>query len=187
MTAPPPAPQPGRDGEPGPTGEVPTGLSGTNVSVRVAAVSDIPQLAELYSAAYAELVTARGGRVLLGLGARPTDVAGSFSAQLSDPAQHVVAGFIAPLTGGPAGYGTCRTYEMAGDELLGCIEELYVKPEARRTGVGSAVAASLLEWCQARGCTGVDAKALPGSRAVKSFFEGEGFTARLLVMHRPLR
>lgn len=187
MTTPAPAPQPGQDGEPGPAGEVPAGLLATGVSVRPAAASDIPQLAELYSAAYTELVTARGGRVLLGLGGRPADVAGSFRVQLSDPAQRVVAGFVAPLAGGPAGYGTCRTYEMAGNELLGCIEELYVKPEVRRTGVGSAIAASLLEWCQARGCTGVDAKALPGSRAVKSFFEAGGFTARLLVMYRPLR
>jgi GNAT superfamily N-acetyltransferase len=75
---------------------------------------------------------------------------------------------------------------MGGGELVGSIEEIYVKPYARRLGVGRAIAVSLLEWCRARGCTGVDAKALPGSRAVKSFFESEGFTARLLVMHRTL-
>ena len=183
MTTPVPVPQPRP--EPGLTDEVPASPPVTSVVVRAASANDIPQLAELYSAAYAELVTARGGRVLLGLGGRPADVAGSFSAQLSDAAQHVVIGFITPSAGGPAGYGTCRTYEMAGKETLGCIEELYVKSEARRAGLGSAIAASLLEWCEARGCRGVDAKALPGSRAVKSFFEGEGFTARLLVMHRP--
>jgi hypothetical protein len=48
------------------------------------------------------------------------------------------------------------------------------------------MAASLLDWCRSLGCIGVDSNALPGSRAVKSFFENEGFTARLLVMHRPL-
>ena len=33
----------------------------------------------------------------------------------------------------------------------------------------------------------VDAFALPGHRATKNFFEEEGFTARALIMHRPLR
>jgi GNAT superfamily N-acetyltransferase len=155
--------------------------------VRAAVTSDVPQLVELYVTACSEVVTARGGAVLLGLGGRPAEVAGSFTAQLADPSQHVVAGFVAQEAGEPAGYGTCRTYEMAGNELLGCIEELYVRPEARRAGLGKAIAASLLEWCQAQGCVGVDAKALPGSRAAKSFFEGAGFRARLLVMHRALR
>jgi hypothetical protein len=31
---------------------------------------------------------------------------------------------------------------------------------------------------------GIDAFALPGMRETKNFFEGSGFTARLLVMHR---
>ena len=66
------------------------------------------------------------------------------------------------------------------------VGELYVSPEARRAGVGRAMAASLSAWCRSMGCNGVDANALPGSRAVKSFFEADGFTARLLVMHRPL-
>jgi hypothetical protein len=37
-----------------------------------------------------------------------------------------------------------------------------------------------------RGCSGVDATALPGNRATKNFFEESGFTARLLVMHHRL-
>lgn len=48
------------------------------------------------------------------------------------------------------------------------------------------MATTLVQWCQAEGCAGVDTLALPGSRATKSFFEGEGFTACLLVMHRSL-
>jgi hypothetical protein len=48
------------------------------------------------------------------------------------------------------------------------------------------MADQMVNWCQEQGCIGVDANALPGSRAVKSFFEAGRFTARLLVMHRPL-
>lgn len=135
----------------------------------------------------------RGGRVLVGLGGRgqgEPEVAASFARQLGLPGWRVVVGGVGLMSGGETGevvgYGTCRAYELSDGELLGSIEELYVKPEARRHGVGRAIAASLVSWCAERGCSGVDAKALPGSRAVKSFFEAEGFTARLLVMHRRL-
>jgi len=43
-----------------------------------------------------------------------------------------------------------------------------------------------LDWFAGSGCTGVDALALPGARATKNFFEENGFTARLLVVHRRL-
>jgi len=137
---------------------------------------------------------------LLGLNGRSIPVANSFLDQLDDPARRLVVGL---LGADLVGYGSCRTYVLSGAggrpvsagpaqdhdpraERLGAIDELYVLAEARRCGVGRVVAASLLDWCRSLGCTGVDASALPGSRAVKSFFESEGFTARLLVMHRPL-
>jgi GNAT superfamily N-acetyltransferase len=114
---------------------------------------------------------------------RPAAVAASFARQLGDPGQLVVVG---ALDGRAVGYGTCSTLGVPGEELIGSVSELYVELASRRKGVGRAMAASVLEWCQAAGCNGVDALALPGSRATKSFFEAEGFVARLLVMHRPL-
>jgi hypothetical protein len=48
------------------------------------------------------------------------------------------------------------------------------------------MAEALVAFCTARGCVGIDALALPGHRAAKNFFEESGFTARALVMHRPL-
>jgi len=44
----------------------------------------------------------------------------------------------------------------------------------------------VLEWCDARGCRGVDSLALPGERATKNFFERYGLTARAIIVHRPL-
>jgi len=153
--------------------------------VRAGGRPDVGRLADLYEAAEAELANMRGGHVLLGLSGRPTPVTASFLEQLGDPARGLVVG---SLGADVVGYGSCRTYDLLGPdaERLGSIDELYVLPDARRHGVGRALAASLLDWCQARGCIGVDASALPGSRAVKSFFENEGFTARVLVMHRRL-
>jgi GNAT superfamily N-acetyltransferase len=180
--------------------------------VRQACPADVGELVALYQEARAELSTMRGGRVLLGLGERgrgEDDVASTFLRQLSEQRWRVVVGgpgggagsaAVSSLSAGAAeeslagspaasslaGYGTCTVLELGGGELLGSIEELYVRPEARRSGLGRALASLLVGWCLDRGCSGVDAKALPGSRAVKSFFEGEGFTARLLVMHRRL-
>jgi hypothetical protein len=52
--------------------------------------------------------------------------------------------------------------------------------------VAEAMVAALDDWARTLGCAGIDAPALPGNRAAKAFFEGQGFLARLLVMHRPL-
>lgn len=120
----------------------------------------------------------------MGLGWRGPDVAASFTAQLEDPRQLVAVAFLAAPGGAAAGYGTCSLLQLASGEPLGSIDELYVEPQQRRQGAGRALARLLVDWCWAQGASGVDAKALPGDRAVKSFFEGEGFTARLLVMHR---
>lgn len=64
------------------------------------------------------------------------------------------------------------------------LDAIYVEPAARGVGVGDAMMAAVLAWATQEGCEGVDAPALPGNRAAKAFFEGQGFTARLLVMHR---
>lgn len=135
----------------------------------------------------------RGGRVLLGLNQRERPLAASFADQLEDLRQFVVVALRTEDQStedgedGVVGFGSCRTLTLPDDEKVGSIEDLYVVPSARRCGAGRAMAELLVQWCSAEGCTGVDASALPGSRAVKSFFEEEGFKARLLVMHRPLK
>jgi GNAT superfamily N-acetyltransferase len=181
---------------------------------RLALEGDIGRLVELYSAAVGELSVMRGGRVLIGLNGRDGSLESSFGRQLTDPGQLVVVGWVdggadgaasacdlsggagAPASGVPAsgagsggnvvGYGTCRLHELSDGERVGSVQDLYVDPLVRRHGVGRAMADHMVSWCVERGCIGVDANALPGSRAVKSFFEAGRFTARLLVMHRPL-
>jgi ribosomal protein S18 acetylase RimI-like enzyme len=161
--------------------------------VRAARPEDLKRLAELYTAADQELRIMRGGRVLLGLNGRGGRLEQSLAEDIEDPACCTVVAVVGPdrpddpdQPSDVVGYGTCRALEMTGGELVGSIEDLYVQPAARRSGAGRVMAEFLVEWSEAQGCVGVDANALPGNRAVKSFFEAEGFTARLLVMHRPL-
>jgi ribosomal protein S18 acetylase RimI-like enzyme len=159
------------------------------VVVRPAAMADLGRLAELYEAAMEELSALRGGQVLAALEDRAGEVARSFEGELAD---RLACTAVAEAPGSAkdaakiVGYGSCRIVEMQGGGRLGRIRELYVVPEARRAGVGRALTELLVGWCRAQGCIGVDANALPGSRTQKSFFESERFTARLLVMYRPL-
>jgi ribosomal protein S18 acetylase RimI-like enzyme len=142
-----------------------------------------------------ELSVMRGGRVLIGLNGRDGSLESSFRRQLTDPGELVVVGWLdggvdraesAGDGGNVVGYGTCRLLELSDRERVGSVQDLYVDPLVRRHGVGRAMADLMVSWCVEQGCIGVDANALPGSRAVKSFFEAGRFTARLLVMHRPL-
>ena len=150
---------------------------------RPATADDVPRLVELHLQAEDELLAFRGARLLLLREARrdPLDV--SLKAQIADPDRTVWAGTIDQVV---VGYGTGRVEDLAGGERLGVIEDLFVEPDARSVGVGEALTNALIAWFEDRGCTGVDALALPGARATKNFFEESGFTARLLVMHRRL-
>jgi GNAT superfamily N-acetyltransferase len=62
------------------------------------------------------------------------------------------------------------------------IECCYVEAEARGVGVGSTLLETAVAWATSRGCTDVDALALPGDRSTKQRLEGAGFTARLLTL-----
>jgi len=67
------------------------------------------------------------------------------------------------------GFALCRN---------GLIEAVYVQKSSRRQGVGT----SLVRAIQTALSEPVDAYALPGDRATKSFYESLGWKARLLMM-----
>ena len=90
------------------------------------------------------------------------------------------------LAGEVVGYLAARVDGLGDGRRVGVIEAVYVDPACRGVGVGEAMVGSALGWFRAQGCIGVDALALPGSRATKNFFEESGFTSRLLVMHHRL-
>jgi GNAT superfamily N-acetyltransferase len=74
----------------------------------------------------------------------------------------------------------------AGGGRTGVVECCYVEPAARGVGVGTALLEAAVEWSTARGCTDMDALALPGDRTTKQRLEAAGFTARLLTLNRRL-
>jgi GNAT superfamily N-acetyltransferase len=151
--------------------------------VRPATEDDLARLAELARAAIAELTPMKGGVVWAAREARPEPVEESLKASLADDHTRVVVGTIDDF---PVGYASVRVEVLNDGSRLGVVDDIFVEEGAREVGVGEAMMGDLMTWCEARGCSGMDALALPGHRSAKNFFEESGFTARKLVMHHRL-
>lgn len=148
---------------------------------RAASPDDAEVLIGLWERAVAELDGQRGGTLLAGTLAR-ADLP-DFIHQAIDGEDRLMAlGLIDDVPVGLASV-VCRRDRR---ETIGELELVYVEPGARMVGVAEAMLVVVVEWCSAQDCVGVDAPALPGNRPAKAFFEGEGFLARLLIMHYPL-
>lgn len=152
--------------------------------VRPATEEDLPRLAELARAGIAELTPMKGGVVWAAREARAEPVEESLKVSLADDATHLVVGTIDDV---PVGYASVRLETLNDGSCLGVVDDIFVEEGAREVGVGEAMMGELIAWCEAHGCFGMDAMALPGHRSTKNFFEESGFTARNLVMHHRLR
>lgn len=140
-------------------------------------------MAALATEAVEEQADARGGWVWSRREVRTRPLRDSLLTALDDPDQAVWVGLI---DGTPVGYAAAAVELLQSGDPLGRVTDLYVTTGARDVGVGEELIGQVLQWCEQRGCVGVDSLALPGNRATKNFFETFGFTARLLVLHRSL-
>lgn len=150
---------------------------------RAATVDDLPVVERLAVAARDELGPMRGGRIWAAREATPEPSTENLAALLVRDDARVAVGTIDDTV---VGYGIVLVETLRTGERLGVITDLFVERGAREVGVGEALLDLLLGLARSRGCAGVDAIALPGHRATKNFFEGAGFTARALIMHRSL-
>ncbi|MDZ7679652.1 MAG: GNAT family N-acetyltransferase [Acidimicrobiales bacterium] len=152
-------------------------------TARPATPGDLERIAELATAAIAELTPSRGGAIWARREARPAPVEASLSAAIDNSDHHVVVG---ELDGVVVGYAAVRIEVLRDGGLLAMLDDLYVDPEARGVGVGETMMNAVLGWADERGCLGIDSLALPGNRETKNFFESFGLVARAIVVHRPL-
>jgi GNAT superfamily N-acetyltransferase len=150
---------------------------------RPATPADLPRIVELAGWLRAELIELRGGRLWADREAAPTPLDDAVAAWIADDHHLVVAGCIDDVV---VGYGVLEVETLGTGARLGIVHELFVEIEARSVGVGEAIAGALVAHAVEAGCSGVDARALPGHRAAKNFFEEQGFTARAIVMHQDL-
>jgi GNAT superfamily N-acetyltransferase len=150
---------------------------------RPASAEDLPRIAELAELARAELLPMKGGALWSAREAVAEPFEDAYGALIDRDDALVVVGTVDETV---VGFGVVTLERLRTGETLGIISDLFVEPDARAVGVGEAMADDLVAFCATRGCTGIDALALPGHRTTKNFFEGSGFTARALVMHRAL-
>jgi len=150
---------------------------------RPAERSDVGRIVELAQQLRDELRPMRGGEVWFQRDARTDPLVAAYTDLLDDPDALLAVGTIDDVV---LGFAAARIETLHDGAPIGVVTDLFVEPEARGVGVGEALVDLVVEFCVTRGCTGIDATALPGHRAAKNFFEGHGFTARSLVMHRTL-
>lgn len=148
-------------------------------AARRAEAGDAERVAELRAAAREEWAALRGGPLLLARELRTGRGAGEL-------AQGAYSEWVGILDGYVVGFGLARIEDLAGGARHGVIDELYVDPAARSVGVGEAIMRSMTQWLRQKGCSGVDAVALPGQRPAKTFLESGGFKARLIILHKRL-
>ena len=150
------------------------------VTARPAERPDLDRVAELSEAAAAELTAFRGGELFVAREARSAPGPEA----LDDATRRIVVGAIDDSV---VGFADAQLDPGRDGSLIARIDTLYVEPEARAVGVGEELMAAIVGWATTHDAAGIDATALPGARDTKNFFEGSGFTARLLVMHHRLR
>jgi ribosomal protein S18 acetylase RimI-like enzyme len=93
---------------------------------------------------------------------------------------------IGEIDGYPLGFLWARIEPLlpqAGGEQVGVIRLIFTDPGARGVGVGDAMITQALAELRGRGLRYFDARVSPGHRHAKNFFESNGFSARLIVMH----
>lgn len=141
---------------------------------RPAVDADAARIDELRALAHDEMAAQRGGPLYV---AREAVAAGKVEGRQS---------WVGTIDDVVVGFATSRSEILETGERHGIIDELFVEERARGVGVGEALMNNLLDWFREQRCASVDAIALPGDRETKNFFEGSGFTARLLIMHHRL-
>ena len=154
----------------------------TAEEARPARLDDIPRVAELAGQLTRDVGDQRGGDLWRTREARAEPFDAAYATLLEDDDVLVVVGTYGDTI---LGFGVVAIEALRDGRHLGVITDLYVEPDARTVGLGEAIAAMLIEFAVARDVVGIDAFALPGDRHTKNFFEGHGFAARGLLMHKP--
>jgi GNAT superfamily N-acetyltransferase len=155
-------------------------------SVRVASEHDRDRLVELADALVGTITEQRGGALLVesvlddpagaGVGDR-------LEVALRREDAQVLVGMLDEVV---VAFAVTTVEQDRHGVRRGRLGACFVEEGARGVGVGRLLLDRSLAWLGEQGCVGVDGAALPGDRTAKTFYEGAGFRARLLTMHRAL-
>jgi GNAT superfamily N-acetyltransferase len=152
-------------------------------SVRPATAADDAVVEALVADFVAEQRSQRGGSLWAATDGRFLATPGGVTALLEDADVTVLLGCLDAV---PVGLLVARLVAVGEGPPLASVLALYVEPDARQVGVGSALLDAAIAWAEGHGCCGIDATVLPGNRDGKNFFEMHGLVARALRVHREL-
>lgn len=153
------------------------------VAVRPGTSADCDFLADAHRLGHQAVVDARGGELDILLRGRAEPIEASFGADIDSPNHYVLVATADDL---PSGYLVAEEIELRSGDTLFRVVDLWVHPSTRGIGLGSALLNNALEIAGSRGCRGIDARALPGDRITKNFFESFGLVARTIEVFRSL-
>ena len=149
-------------------------------AARRATLDDVVALDRLERGVVDEQEDQRGGKSwLLREGLRRTSWP-----MLFESADHLV--LVGTIDDVVVGFAVAAVEVLADETRLVRIDNMFVEADARAVSVGEHLLGAVEVWAREVGAEAIDACALPGARTTKNFFEGHGFSARLLVMHRRL-
>jgi len=154
-----------------------------DIQVRDAVRADLPLLASAQRLGQLAVAEARGGPLDTLLRGRQEPIEDSFAADIAADDIYVRVGLGDERV---LGYGALRIDELANGERIGTMIDLWVHPQARGIGIGAALMRDATATAKHRGCQGIDARALPGDRMTKNFFESFGLVARSIEVHKEI-
>lgn len=97
----------------------------------------------------------------------------SFAALLADPQRN--AAWIAWLGGKPVGHAVlCARHSMEFGGLDGSIDDLYVRPTARRRGIARALLERLIAHARAQGVLALHVEVAPTNAAAQAIYAAHG-------------
>lgn len=154
-----------------------------SLAVRPATTADVDALTTSHRVGQDAVRNARGGPIDTLLKGRQEPMEATFLADLEDDTSFV---WVGTADGAFVGYCVLRISALPNNTLLGTVTDLWVHPDSRGVGVGYALMRAATDTSEERGCVGIDARALPGDRSTKNFFESFGLVARAIEVHKSL-
>ncbi len=154
-----------------------------DIGLRDGLPGDVAFLAAAHRSGQDAVADARGGRLDTLMRGHGEPIEDSFSELLSDVNTSITIG---EVDGVPVGYMVTTIEALRSGEQLSVITDLWVEPAARGVGVGATLMSHAMDQAQRAGSMGIDARALPGDRVTKNFFESFGLVARTIEVHKPL-
>ena len=146
-------------------------------TVRSATVADAAALNDLEREARLEVTAFRGHEMLLS----EIPVIGTLWNMTVGNITSLV--FVAEASGQIVGYAKADISVVSTSCV---VSHIYVDQMARQIGIGAGLISEIARIAKIRGCTTLDALALPGDRKMKNLYERVGMPARLLIASKTL-